>query len=222
MLESLFETVETTISLTESLFMIFVSFLTGYIISITYMKTSTKGNYSKNFTFTMILLPVVIASIILLIGSNVARAFSLAGAFSIIRFRSEPGDPKDITYVLFSMGAGLAAGIGEYIFAILFTIILCIAMILLSKTKHGNKKTQKKQLKITIPEDLNYEEEFKDTFDKYLIRYELKKVKTASLGSLYQLYYDIELNQTTSTQDLINDLRIRNSNLDISLSLVAE
>ncbi len=222
MFESLFETVETTISLSETLFMILISFVNGFIISITYMKTSSKGNYSKNFALTMILLPVVISCIILLIGSDVARAFSLAGAFSIIRFRSEPGEPKDIAYVLFSMGAGLAAGSGEYIFAIIFTIVLCIAMFILSKTNFGNKKTQKKQLKITVPEDLNYEEEFVDVFEKHNISFELKKVKTASLGSLYQLYYDVVFDQKTNSQDFINDIRIVNSNLDISLSMVAE
>lgn len=221
-LESILESVEVNVSLAETLIMLAISFVSGIIISITYLKTSTKGKGSKNFVLTMILLPAIISSIIMLIGSDVARAFSLAGAFSIIRFRSDPAEPKDIAYVLFSMGAGLAAGIGEYVFAIIFTIILCAVMLILSKTKFGNEKHTTKQLKITIPEDLNYESEFDEVFKKYEIEYSLKKVKTASLGSLYQLYYDITFAGDINTQELINDLRIRNSNLDISLSLVSE
>ncbi len=221
-LESLLETVEVNVSLGDAFLMIFISFIAGFIISITYMKTSAQGKYSSNFSLTMILLPAIISSIILLIGSNVARAFSLAGAFAIIRFRSDPAEPKDIAYVLFSMAAGLAAGIGEYLFAILFTIILCIIMFVISKTKYGENKQVGKQLKITIPEDLNYETEFEEVFLKYNVKYSLTKVKTTSLGSLYQLYYDIIVDTDLNTQDLINDLRIRNSNLDITLSLVHE
>ncbi|HOO43463.1 MAG TPA: DUF4956 domain-containing protein [Bacillota bacterium] len=220
--ESLLESVEVNVSLLDALLMIAISFITGFIISLTYMKTSNQGKYSKNFVLTMILLPAIISSIILLIGSNIARAFSLAGAFSIIRFRSEPGEPKDIAYVLFSMGSGLAAGIGEYIFAIIFTLILCFAMFIISKTRFGDNRTIRKQLKITIPEDLNYEEEFSEIFKKHHIEYSLKKVKTTSLGSLFQLYYDVIINNDLDTQEFINDLRIRNSNLDISISAIAE
>ncbi|XFA99198.1 DUF4956 domain-containing protein [Candidatus Izemoplasma sp. B36] len=221
-LESLSESLEVNISLKETLVMIIISFICGFFISVVYMKTSERGNYSKNFAITMILLPAIISSIILLIGSDIARAFSLAGAFSIIRFRSEPGEPKDIAYVLFSMGAGLALGIGEYLYAVIFTLILCVSMIILSKTNFANKKVMFKQLKITIPEDLNYEEAFKEVFDKFKVTYELKKVKTASLGSLYQLYYDVIFKDNIKTQAFIDELRIRNSNLDISLSLNQE
>src|SRR5690606_18047188 len=107
---------------------------------LTYMKTS-KQAYSQNFTLTLILVPSIIAIIILLIGNNVARAFSLAGAFSIIRFRSAPGDPKDIAFVLFTMATGLACGVGMYSYAVLFTVILCAMMLLLHKLKFGAKRS---------------------------------------------------------------------------------
>lgn len=107
MLETIFSTtaMDTTISLNNALLTILISFVLGGLISVTYMKTSGKKDYSQNFSLTLVLIPSVIAIIILLIGSNVARAFSLAGAFSIIKFRSAPGDPKDIAYVLFTMAA---------------------------------------------------------------------------------------------------------------------
>ncbi len=221
-LESLFESSEINVTWSGALLMIALSFVAGFIISITYMKTSTEGKYSKNFALTMILLPAIISSIILLIGSNVARAFSLAGAFAIIRFRSDPAEPKDIAYVLFAMSAGLALGINEYLYAVLFTIIMCLVMYIISKTTFGNKKQISKQLKITIPEDLNYDSEFDEIFKKYNVSYTLTKVKTTALGSLYQLYYDIVLDIGINTQELLNDLRIRNSNLDISLSIEKE
>lgn len=219
-LESLTTLVDTNITMVEALMMIAISFICGFLISRTYMMTSENGNYSKNFALTMVLLPVIISSIIMLIGSDIARAFSLAGAFAIIRFRSEPGEPKDIAYVLFSMAAGLALGIGEYVFSVVFTLILCVFMYILLKTKYAEPKEQFKQLKITIPEDLNYETEFQDVFEKYEVEYRLKKVQTASLGSLYQVYYDVTFKADMNTQDFINDLRVRNSNLDISLTLV--
>lgn len=219
-LETITEAVSSTnITFAETGLMIIISFICGFMISITYMNTSENGKYSKNFGLTMVLLPVVISSIILLIGSDIARAFSLAGAFAIIRFRSEPGEPKDIAYVLFSMASGLALGIGEYWFAIAFSLILCTFMILLSKTNFGNNKLAYKHLKVTIPEDLNYEEEFKEVFNKYEITYTLKKVSTTSLGSLYQIYYDVVFKENMSIQAFMDDLRIRNSNLDISLSI---
>ncbi|WP_368677451.1 DUF4956 domain-containing protein [Acinetobacter sp. VT 511] len=122
------------------------------VISLTYMKTN-QSTYSQSFTLTMVVLPVIVAIIILLIGSNIARAFSLAGAFSIIRFRSAPGDPKDIAYVLFTMASGLACGVGAFGYAVLFTIILCVLMFVLSRFNFGGKKSQLKTLKVTIPEN---------------------------------------------------------------------
>ena len=221
MLESLFAATEadTAISVTSALLTIIVSFILGGIISITYMKTSGKKVHSQNFALTLIMTPTVVAIIILLIGSNIARAFSLAGAFSIIRFRSAPGDPKDIAYVLFTMAAGLSTGAGYYQYAVLFTVILCLFMFLLNKANFGTVKTALKQLKITIPEDLNYEGAFDEVFNKFTTGYELKKVKTTDLGSLYELVYTVTMDNNTSQKEFLDAIRCRNGNLDITLSL---
>ncbi len=186
------------------------------------MKTSNKGGYSQNFSLTLIIVPTVIAIIVLLIGSNVARAFSLAGAFSIIRFRSAPGDSKDISYVLFAMAAGLACGVGVFGYAVLFTVFLCLLMFFLNLINFGAKKTVKKLLKITIPENLNYEGVFDDIFEKYTKNYELIKVKTTDLGSLFQLVYTVDMNTETSQKEFLDNLRSRNGNLNITLSLYAD
>lgn len=199
-----------------------MTFICGGIISFTYRKTSDQGKYSDNFGLTIILLPAVIGIIIMLIGSDIARAFSLAGAFSIIRFRSAPGEPRDIAYVLFAMAAGLAGGVGAYVYALLFTIILCAVMYLLAVTHFKKLSTPVKQLMITIPEDLDYEHALNDVFETYTSGYELKRIKTTALGSLYQLYYDVELKQNTSTKAFLDDLRCRNSNLNISLMQITD
>lgn len=183
------------------------------------MKTSNKGGYSQNFSLTLVIIPTVIAIIVLLIGSNVARAFSLAGAFSIIKFRSVPGDPKDISYVLFTMAAGLACGVGFYGYAVLFTIFLCLLMFVLNVFNFGAKKASQKLLKITIPEDLDYEGAFYDIFEKFTVNHELIKVKTTDLGSLFQLVYVVTMDNRLSQKEFLDELRCRNGNLNITLSM---
>ncbi|MDF2662368.1 MAG: cell division protein FtsZ [Paenibacillus sp.] len=220
-IEALFASSPTTTELTLShaCITILISIALGWAISLTYMKTSSRSGYSPNFTLTMVLLPAIVAIIILLIGSNIARAFSLAGAFSIIRFRSAPGDPKDIAYVLFTMAAGLAVGVGSFGYAVLFTICLCLLMFLLSISKFGVKKTTQRMLKVTIPEDLGYEEAFDEIFKTFDIAYELKKVRTTELGSLYELVYLVSMDHLTNQKQFLDAIRVRNGNLDISLTM---
>ena len=224
MLESIFNTTSanTSISLTSSILTILISFILGGIISFTYMKTCNKRGYSQSFSLTLIIVPTVIAIIVLLIGSNVARAFSLTGAFSIIRFRSAPGDPKDISYVLFTMAAGLACGVGLFGYAILFTLFLCLLMATLNVFNFGEKKISQKLLKITIPEDLDYEGAFDDLFLKFTTNHELIKVKTMDLGSLYQLVYTVAMDSKVSQKEFLDELRCRNGNLNITLSMDAD
>ncbi len=220
-IESIFtsSTTDPELTLTHALLTILISILLGGMISFTYMKTSNHNIYSANFTLTMMLLPAIVAIIILLIGSNIARAFSLAGAFSIIRFRSAPGDPKDIAFVLFTMAAGLAVGVGSFGYAVLFTVTLCTLMFILSIFKFGQRKTTQRLLKVTIPEDLGYEEAFTEVFRSYDIAYELKKVRTTELGSLYELIYDITMDKQTNQKAFLDAVRCRNGNLDITLTM---
>jgi hypothetical protein len=213
---------DTVISLTNAMLTMAISFISGGLISFTYMKTCNKKGYSQNFALTLIIIPIVVAIIVLLIGSNIARAFSLAGAFSIIKFRSEPGDSKDISYILFTMAAGLACGVGAFGYAVLFTIFLCMLMRTLNLLNFGSKKTSQKLLKVTIPEDLNYEDAFDDVFEKFTTSYDLIKVKTTDLGSLYQLVYGVSMDNKISQKEFLDELRCRNGNLNITLSMYAD
>lgn len=190
----------------------------GLAIGFTYFKTQ-KENYQRSFCLTLLMLPVILSVIIIFVGSNVARAFSLAGTLSIIRFRSAPGEPKDIGYIFFDIAAGLACGVGLYGYGALFVAILCLIMIFSEKIKLFEKSQPKKILKITIPENLSYENAFKDIFEEYTTSFSLVKIKTTDLGSLFELEYLVSMKENYSEQEFLNEIRCRNGNLNIILAV---
>ena len=196
-----------------------VAIIFGLIISITYMLTHRDG-YQQSFVVTLTMLPIILAVIILFVGSNVARAFSLAGTLSIIRVRSAPGDPEDIGYIFFSIAAGLACGVGMYAYGLLFVIVLCLFMAALKILWFGGGSRQR-TLKITIPEDLDYQGAFDDVLKSYTEHSRLMRVKTTDLGSLFELVYKVDMKQRVDEKEFIDALRCRNGNLNIILSLYA-
>lgn len=208
-----------SVTITNSLLIVGTSIILGILISVVYMKTNQKSNLSSGFSTTLIMLPVIISIIILLVGNNVARAFSLAGAFSIIRFRSAPGDPKDIAYIFFTLAIGLTCGMGYIAYGFLFTLIISAVMIGLHITKFTEPKDKTMQLKITIPEDLNYEGIFEDILNNYTNYYNIQRVKTRDFGSLFELTYIINLKHNINQKSFIDELRCRNGNLNITLTL---
>lgn len=223
MLETIISTTTgESFTLSNSLIVILSSIILGFVISFLYMRTHKKTGYNQGFTLTLVMLPVVIAIIILLIGNNVARAFSLAGAFSIIRFRSEPGEPKDISYILFTLAVGLTCGMGYIGYAIMFTIILCALMIGLDMAKFATPKNRPMQLRITIPENLNYEDAFDEILNEYTDSWTLNRIKTRDFGALFELDYSISIKNCINQKKFIDDLRCRNGNLNISLTLNVE
>lgn len=206
------------LTLPTVLAIILATLICGIIISIFYMVTE-KGSYSSPFVITMVVLPIVIAVIVIIIGSNIARAFSIAGAFSIIRFRSTPGNPKDITYILFSLAVGLACAVGYIFFAFIFTLIVCAILYILDKVNFGVPKSTNNILKIVIPEDLDYQGVFDGVLRRYTSNYQLTKVKTTDLGSLFELVYNVTIEDTVNQKKFIDDLRCRNGNLTVTLVL---
>lgn len=196
--------------------------LAGLLIALVYLFTSRSEGCSQSFCLTLVVLPVIISIIILLVGNSVARAFSLAGAFTIIRFRSAPGDPKDIAYVFFTLAAGLACGMGYIAYGILFTIVLCLIMLLLHAVNFASVSNSPMRLKITIPEDLNYKGLFDDTLSRYASHYRLTAVKTVDFGSLFELSYSVVLDDNADQKQFIDELRCKNGNLTVHLSLAAQ
>ncbi len=211
-------TVADTLSISSTLSVILSSILLGLIISRVYIFTHKREGFSPSFSITLIMLPTIISIIILLVGNNVARAFSLAGAFSLIRFRSAPGDPKDIAYVFFTLGTGLACGMGYIGYAAVFVIIMCILMLVLTFINYGTTKNSLMQLKITIPEDVDYQGLFDEIFDEYTKNYKLQKVKTTDFGALFELLYTLTLKENADQKKFIDRLRCRNGNLNIILT----
>ena len=186
------------------------------------MFTAKKGTYHKDFVVAIALLPVIVAVVIMLVGSSTARALSLAGAFALVRFRSAPGSGKDIAVVFFVMAIGLACGLGYLVFGVVVAVLICAVMIILCKTGFGEYKSNEKQLKITIPEDLNYNGVFDDLFEEYTNSVKLKNVKTTNMGSLYELVYLVDIKDETKEKDFIDSIRCRNGNLNISLGMIPD
>ena len=138
-----------TLTLPMAIVAMAAALIFGLVISLTYIGTH-KNKYQQSFAITLTMLPIILTVIILFVGSNVARAFSLAGTLSIIRFRSAPGDPEDIGYIFFDIAAGLACGVGLYGYGALFVLLLCLFMIVITKIKFGKPNTTAKNLKITL------------------------------------------------------------------------
>ena len=219
MLESIItSTTGESFTLTNTLIIITSSILLGIVISLAYLKTHKKDGYIPSFIISLIMLPTIISIIILLVGNNVARAFSLSGAFSIIRFRSTPGDTKDISYIFFTLAVGLASGMGYVGYAVIFTIILCAVMIILDSLNFAMPKSKAMVLKITVPEDLNFEGVFDEILNTNTTSWNMVKVRTRDFGALYELNYSIHLKNDVNQKKFIDSLRVRNGNLNISLT----
>lgn len=194
------------------------SIVIGFVISLVYLLTHRKEGYSQSFCVTIILLAPIVGMVILLIGNNVARAFSLAGAFALIRFRSAPGDPKDIAFVFMSVVMGLACGMGYWLYAGVATIIICLVIIILHITNFAGKKGESYELKITVPETLNYVGAFDETLGKYTKSFKLIKVKSVDFGALFELTFSVDLKDDKQMREMLDDLRAMNGNLKIMLS----
>lgn len=192
----------------------------GLVIGITYMFACKKSGYNKDFIVGLVLLPAIVSVVIMLIGSNVARAFSMAGAFALVRFRSAPGNAKDIAVVFFAMASGLACGLGYITFAVIFTVVIILVLVTLSITNFADKNAGKRQLRITIPENLNYTHAFDGIFDNFLSSKELTKVKTTNMGTMFELTYIIEMNKDINEKEFIDSLRVVNGNLNITLGMI--
>lgn len=220
MFEPIFTTTtDNVIEVTSALLCVGVALVLGIIIGIAYMFACKKEGYGKNFIVGLVLLPAIVAVVILLIGSNVARAFSMAGAFALVRFRSAPGNAKDISVVFFAMAAGLACGLGYVTFAAVFVIILAAVLMALSATGFAESNRGVKQLKVVIPEHLNYTNVFDEVFEKYVSKVELRKVKTTNMGTMFELTYNVTVKGGSDEKAFIDALRVRNGNLNVMLGM---
>jgi hypothetical protein len=195
--------------------------LMGIMISVLYIFTHRKSSYSSSYVLTILILPVIVSVVLLMINS-MASALSLAGVFTLCRYRTVPGDPKDITYVFFAMAVGVICGINrsDYIwFLFLFYIVVAAVLLIVDMTRFGQCKTSSMTLKITIPEDMNYVGIFDGILNHYTTSWKLRRIKTTNFGSLFELVYSIEMKNDVDQKQFIDELRNLNGNLTIVLTL---
>ena len=175
----------------------------------------SKGRCSQSFVLTLALLPALVQIVIMMVNGNIGAGVAVAGAFGLIRFRSAPGSAKEIGLVFLTTAIGLATGMGYIWVAAAFFVIITLFYILLTAVGFGAGAEDERDLKITIPESLDYDGLFDDLFQKYTRRAELARVKTTNMGTLYELTYRIELRDAHTTKAFLDELRTRNGNLNI-------
>ncbi len=208
-------TMPSTISLYNFFLCIIVSLLLGLMLGFSY---SFKKNYHVSFVRTLTLLPSIVCIVIMVVNGNVGTGVAVAGAFSLVRFRSMPGSANDIGVIFIAMAIGLLTGMGYLGYATVFSLILCGIMIFYVQFDVWNKEyTVEKQLIITIPEDLDYTNVFDDLFNEYTNANRLVRVKTTDMGSLFKLTYMIDIKDMSKEKEFIDQLRCRNGNLEIMI-----
>ncbi len=222
MLENLFKglfdtDLTTVISVTDFMLCLGGSLVLGLIMAYAYMY---RTRYTKSFVIALALLPGVVCVVIMLVNGNVGTGVAVAGAFSLVRFRSVPGTAKEICTLFLAMGAGLIAGMGYLGFAVLFTVVMCIMFVFYNHLDFGIKKNSEmfKTFTITIPEDLDYSGIFNDIFAEFTVSYDLVRVKSTNMGSMFKLTYNVMLRDSTREKEMIDKIRCRNGNLEIAVS----
>ena len=191
--------------------------LLGLVIALTYMYNT---RFTKSFVVTLALLPAIICVIIIMVNGSIGTGIAVAGAFSLVRFRSVPGTAREICAIFMAMASGLIAGTGYIGIAAVFTAVMCLAFMILNKLDFGTKRNagKYKTFRIMVPEDLDYTAIFDDVFAEFTSSNELVQVKTTNMGSMFRLTYDVILKDPSREKEMIDRIRCRNGNLEINVS----
>lgn len=203
----------TGLSITDALLCTLASIVLGVVIAFAYTR---RQSYTKGFVITLTLMPVLVQAIIMMVNGNLGTGVAVMGAFSLVRFRSAPGGAREIVSIMFAMAVGLATGMGYLTFAAAITVVIGLLLWLMSSLRLENLRTPEMDLRITVPEDLEFDGAFDDLFGKYTHRHALERVKTTNMGSLYELTYRVTLKDSRTQKALLDDIRCRNGNLAVS------
>ena len=198
-----------------SLICMAVALVLGIVIACIYMY---RNSYTKSFVVTLALLPAMVQTVIMLVKGNLGVGVAVMGTFSLIRFRSVPGSASEIAAIFFAMAVGLATGMGLIFYAIVFTVVIGVVMLVYSNTSFGEGSSNRRLLKIIIPEDLDYADVFTDIFAKYTRTHRLERIQTTNLGSLFELRYTVTLRDVKLEKEMLDQIRQRNGNLNITCS----
>lgn len=204
------------IGITDFLLCLGTALVIGLLMAVAY---TYRTRYTSSFLLTLALLPAVVCVVIMMVNGNVGTGVAVAGAFSLVRFRSVPGTAKEIVTLFLAMGAGLMVGMGYLAFALVFAAVMCTMLVLYTRVDLGAKKNAAfKILTVTIPEDLDYSAIFDDIFAEFTTACELVRVKSSNMGSLFKLTYRLTLRDPSREKEMIDHLRCRNGNLEIAVS----
>ncbi len=216
--QSVLDSSSETLDVSGFIICIGVSILIGIFLAFMY---AFRTKYTKSFVITLAMLPAVVCTVIMMVNGNIGAGVAVAGTFSLVRFRSVPGSARDIGSIFMAMASGLIAGMGYLGFAILFTLIMGIALMVFTNVpfEMGKKRDAiDKTLKITIPEDLDYYSVFDDTFEQYTTEHSLVSSKTTNMGSMFKLIYNISLKDPSKEKEFVDALRCQNGNLEIAIT----
>lgn len=205
------------ITIEDFLVCIGCSLLIGIILVLGYR---SHARYSKSFIMTLAVLPAIVCVVIMMVNGNIGTGLAVAGAFSLVRFRSVPGSAKEIVVLFLAMGTGLLTGMGYIGFGFVFAIVMSVVLALYNHLDFGVQKNalRYKTIRITIPEDLDYSHVFDDVLEKYTDKYELVRVKSFNMGSMFRVTYNLTMKKDANEKEMLDALRCRNGNLEISIS----
>ena len=203
----------TEITLVPFLICTAVSLILGVL---TGMLCMFRNRYSQSFVLALAVIPVMVQIVIMLVNGHIGTGVAVAGAFSLVRFRSAQGNAREISLIFLAMAIGLANGMGYVALAAIFFLITAVFMLFLNAIRFGAGADNERVLTIVIPEDLDYNEIFDDIMERYTNHYELESVKTAKMGTLYSLNYKVALKNDHDTKSFMDELRCRNGNLEIT------
>ncbi|MCI7740693.1 MAG: DUF4956 domain-containing protein [Clostridiales bacterium] len=204
--------IPTAMTLSAFLMCIFASLVLGVLTALVF---SFRNRHSGSLILALAVLPPIVALVIMMVNGNIGAGLAVAGTFSLVRFRSAPGTAREICGLFMSTAIGITCGMGFIGIAAVFFLVMAVFLIVLSIIRFGETAASSRQLKITIPENLDYDGLFDDIFEKYTNNHELVKVKTTNMGTLYELTYSINLKTPDVSKQFIDEIRCRNGNLNI-------
>ncbi|MBQ1370991.1 MAG: DUF4956 domain-containing protein [Acutalibacteraceae bacterium] len=181
-----------------------------------------RTKHTASMATTLAIMPPAIALVIMLVNGNIGAGVAVAGAFALVRFRSLPGTAKEIAAIFVAMAVGLACGMTQLLLAVIFFAIMSVTVIVLTLIGFGDKSAKMRQLRVTIPEDLDYYELFDDLMEKYTKEWELSRVKTTNMGTLYELWFDVLLKDEKQAKEFMDAIRCRNGNLRVMMGRIAD
>jgi len=216
----LFEMLQSTAVLTipKAIYIALFAFIFGLLVSGVYILTSRKTGLTRGFALTLVVVTIMTAVVVMFVGNNVATAFSLAGVFTLVRYRSEQTSPKDLAFIFVCMGIGLTCGMGYVQYSLLFAVFLSVIIFILTLFNYGEGGTVGMNLKIVVPEDMEMPDPFEEVLKEYTKTYRLVRIKSTDFGTMVELMFSVRLDKNVDRKELMDKLRARNGNMPVTFS----